>query len=85
MAAKILLDIAEPPLFSTPGVHSFPRTLFAKSRSVAEKLGSEVRSRKSIKSILMCVFDRRHVVAHLGEEGEEGLLVSFDSVRDGIV
>ncbi len=34
----------------TPLVNSFLRTLFAKSCSVADELGLEVRSRKSIRS-----------------------------------
>jgi hypothetical protein len=33
----------------------------------------------------MHVFNRRHVVGQLGEEGEGGLLVSFECGRDGIV
>ena len=44
-AAKILLDLAKPPLFWTPGVNLFLKMLWAKSRYVADELGSEVRSR----------------------------------------
>jgi hypothetical protein len=33
----------------------------------------------------MHVFYRRHVVADLDEEGKCGLMVSFESGRDGIV
>ncbi len=41
------------PLVLDSRVNSFMRTLFAKSRSVAEELGLEVRSKKSIRSRCM--------------------------------
>ena len=48
-----MLDLEEPPFFWTSGVNSFMRMLFAKFRSVTEELGSEVRSKKIIRSRCM--------------------------------
>ena len=45
-------------------------------------VGGEVQEEHPVS---MHVFNRRHVVGHLGEEGEGGLIVSFESGRDGIV
>ena len=45
-------------------------------------VGGEVHEEHPVS---MHVFDRRHVVADLGEKGEGGLLASFESVKDGIV
>jgi len=50
---KILLYLAEPPLFWTPGVNSFGMMLLVKSCSVAKELGSKVRSRENILSLYM--------------------------------
>ena len=45
-------------------------------------VGGEVQEEHPVS---LHVFNRRHVVGHLGDEGERGLLVSFESGRDGIV
>ena len=45
-------------------------------------VGNEVQEEHPVS---MHVFNRRHVVGQLGEEGEGGLLVSFECGRDGIV
>ena len=46
------------------------------------KVGGEVHEEYPVS---MHVFYRRHVVADLDEEGKCGLMVSFESGRDGIV
>ena len=52
------------------------------SRCRGARVGDEVQEEHPVS---MHVFNRRHVVANLGEEGEGGLLVSFKSGKDGIV
>ncbi len=65
-------------------MNSFLRTLFAKSRSVADDVGVGGEVHKEHPAS-MHGFDCRPVVDDFDDEGGSGLLISFDNGKDCIV